>query len=199
MAAVVLFALIAAVLCASCRSDGDSAAAPSTTTATTAATSAPATSASTAVPGPPSATGAQGGARDDRIGPPASGRVATDAPTEGTCFNEVLDAATDPPAHVIVAVDCAGPHDAEVFLRTILPEPAGAPYPGDQAIDRESYMACLSRFQTYVGTPYATSALRASLLRPTDTTWAQGDRAVVCSLYDDRLVPLVGSARGSAR
>ena len=123
----------------------------------------------------------------------------TDALVPGTCFDEILDPTTDPPKHVILGVDCADPHDAEVFVRVDLPQPPGTPFPGDEALDRESYRACLAQFEAYVGQLYATSGLRVSLLRPVGGTWFAGDRAVACSLYDEHLVPLVGSMRGSAR
>jgi hypothetical protein len=147
----------------------------------------------------PTATGASGKPRDERIGAPGDGRPVTDALVPGTCYDEILDPTSDPPRHVILATECGDPHDAEVFVRVDLPEPPGSPFPGDEALDRESYGACLAQFQAYVGQHYATSALRVSLLRPISSTWPAGDRAVACSLYDQGLVPLVGSMLGSGR
>jgi hypothetical protein len=199
---------LAAVLCTvplltGCRDGGEPAGGSSATTTASTEAAPPATSPptpDTAAPtGPPTATGAFGGVRDERIGPPGNGRPVRDALVEGACYNEILDPATDPPAHVILAADCGGPHDAEVFLRIDLPAPPGTPFPGDEAADREAYAACLAPFEGYVGRPYATSGLRVSLLRPVGSSWFLGDRAVACSVYDDRLIPLVGSVRGSGR
>jgi hypothetical protein len=204
--------MLVAVLGVGCRGDAEGPAAPPTTPPpppTAPPTTAPPTTAPPPPTSPPTtgepvtdlptATGASGKPRDERIGPPGSGRPVTDALVAGTCYDEVLDPATDPPKHVILAADCAGPHDAEVFVRVDLPEPPGTPYPGDEALDRESYRLCLVQFQAYVGRLYATSALRVSLLRPVIGSWSAGDRAVACSLYDEQLVPLVGSVRSSGR
>lgn len=190
-----------AVLGGACRGEEQ----PSTATTTTAAPTttppapAPPTTTSPPITDQPTATGATGTPRDERIGAPGNGRPVTDALVPGTCYVEILDPATDPPPHVILGVDCAEPHDAEVFVRVDLPEPPNTPYPGDEALDRESYRACLTQFQPYVGQLYATSGLRVSVLRPVNSSWFAGDRAVACSLYDGRLVPLVGSMAGSGR
>ena len=37
------------------------------------------------------------------------------------------------------------------------------------------------------------------VLRPTVTTWATGDRSVVCSVHDEQLTPLVASVRSTGR
>jgi len=195
-----VLALIA-VLGIACRDPDTSATAPTTTAPPTTAPppSAPPPTAVPPITDRPTATGATGPPRDERIGPPGNGRPVTDALVPGTCYVEILDPATDPPAHVILGVDCTEPHDAEVFVRVDLPNLPNTPYPGEEALDRESYRTCLAQFQGYVGQLYATSGLRVSILRPVTSSWFAGDRAVACSLYDENLVPLVGTVRGSGR
>jgi hypothetical protein len=117
----------------------------------------------------------------------------------GQCFDEILDPSSDPPAMGLRGVDCSEPHDAEVFFTTAFPQPPGTPYPGDQATSREADRACLAQFAGYVGKDYGLSSLRLATMRPVTSTWATGDRAVVCSLYDGSFKPLVGSMRGSGR
>ncbi len=168
--------------------------ATSTTVAATQTTAPPTTVAGVA----PTATGAGGGGRDDRIGPPGDGQPAFEPLVAGECFNEVVDPG-DGATHRMEQASCDTPHDAEVFARFDLPHPAGAPFPGEQAVRRDAYATCLADFATYVGTDYAVSTLRVAALRPVASSWTQGDRAVLCSLYDGELNPLVGPLWGSRR
>lgn len=143
------------------------------------------------------ATGAGGAPRDDRIGPPANGRPSDGTLDAGTCFNESLAEANGEVRHLLTKVRCEQPHDGEVFLASQL---AGAPealFAGDREVGRVAGVTCLSAFEPYVGKEYATSRLRIAILRPTESTWAKGDRAVVCTLYDTDLAPLIGPKRAS--
>lgn len=199
-----LFCLLAVSL-VGCRSGGSADKAGAQATGASAAVAAqsttvpPPTTTTAPAPGPRSATGAVGGVADERIGPPGVGKPVRFSITEGQCFNELLDSAVDPPAHSFQIVDCGQMHDAEVFAVLPMSEPPGAPYPGDQATEREVNRLCLARFTPYIGTEYARSALRMSVMRPVGTTWATGDRTVVCAVYDGRLEPLAGSMRGTGR
>lgn len=103
---------------------------------------------------------------------------------------------------LIVVPDCALPHDGEVFAVLTLEEPAAAAFPGETAMQRRAAGLCLERFEPFVGLEYATSRLRIAVLRPTESTWTDNertDRTVVCSVYDEALRPLTGSARLSGR
>lgn len=167
--------------------------------ATTSSTVPPTTSTTPLPPGPRSATGAVGGVADDSIGPPGGGKPVRLNIAPGQCFNELLDRAVDPPVHSFQIADCSQLHDAEVFAVLALPEPTGAPYPGDQAIDRTANRLCLAQFAPYIGIEYPRSMLRLSVSRPVGTTWPAGDRTVMCSVYDGKFQPLAGLMRGTAR
>jgi hypothetical protein len=199
---------LAAVCClvmvslAGCRFGGDATAAKAESAAgaaTTSSTVPPPPSTTSVPPGPRSATGAIGGSADDRIGPPGGGKPVRLNIAEGQCFNEVVDPAVDPPVHTFQIIDCGQLHDAEVFAVLAMPEPSGAPYPGDQAMDRTVNRLCLARFAPYIGVEYPRSVLRLSVSHPVDTTWAAGDRTVMCSVYDGRFQPLAGLMRGTGR
>jgi hypothetical protein len=152
-----------------------------------------------AIPGvPPSATGATGGGRDERIGPPGDGQPAFEVLVAGECFNEVVDEAANA-THRMVQVSCDGPHDAEAFARFDLPAGPEVGFPGEQEVRRMAYQGCLDQFEPYVGSDYAVSELRIAALRPVASTWPAGDRAVLCSLYDGDLEPLVGTLWNSGR
>ncbi len=187
--------VLTALVAAGCASDDATEAAATTTT--------PASITSTPVAFNPAlprtATGANGNPRDERIGPPANNRPFDGSLAEGSCFNEFLEARGEALAHRLQAADCAPQHDGEVYAVLLMEGPPGAAFPGESMIATLAAGRCLARFESFVGMEYATSSLRMATMRPTGTTWATGDRIVVCSLYDEDLLPLVGSARSSAR
>jgi hypothetical protein len=190
-------ALVAAVgaVTAACRRGGDPEAAvasvPDTTTTTAAVVVDPTK--------PQTATGANGNPRDERIGPPASNRPSDGQLGEGACFNEFLAAQGEQAVHQVATVDCAQPHDGEVFAVLAIEAAPTDAFPGETAVGQQAASLCLARFQPFVGLEYATSRLRIAVLRPTAGTWARPDRTVVCSVYDQALEPLVGSVRSSGR
>lgn len=110
----------------------------------------------------------------------------------GMCLND-----SDLPATFtsIPLVDCAEPHDSEVYA--IFELPAGE-YPGDDEVIRLSDEGCFAAFADYVGVPYDQSVLYFQFYWPDKRGWAVDDRAVICTLYDQE-GPLVGSVRGSGR
>ena len=185
---------LTSVLLAGCRDDDAAVTDPPATTA------APTSTIVLLDPNRPrTATGANGNPRDDRIGPPADHGPADPAVGEGACFDEFLITTGDVPLRQLAIHGCQEPHDAEVFAALDLAYDAVAVFPGETELGRLAAGQCLARFQPYVGREYATSRLRIAVLRPSGTTWASGDRRVVCSLYDQDLVPMTGSARASLR
>ena len=58
---------------------------------------------------------------------------------------------------------------------------------------------CLDEFEGYVGAPYATSAIYASMISPSEGSWADGDRTFTCVLFDPDGAELTESLRGAAR
>lgn len=95
----------------------------------------------------------------------------------GTCFNdpdgtEVSD---------VEIVDCTEPHDNEVYATFDIP---GSEFPGQFAVQTDAQEGCIDRFETYVGSDYWVSALDVSSLSPTSGSWDNGDREVICFLYD---------------
>lgn len=111
----------------------------------------------------------------------------------GDCFN---DPGPSDAVRTLPLVACSGPFDNEVFALFDLPD---GPYPGEQIVIDAAADGCLGeRFERYVGTPYPRSAIYASALWPTAASWAQGDREVICFLYEPE-VRLVGSQRGARR
>jgi hypothetical protein len=113
---------------------------------------------------------------------------------EGDCWDDPEDTDSSEVSEVEV-VDCDEPHDNEVYLLFDLP--------GDEfdatAVDEGSQQGCLDAFEGFVGTAYEDSRLEIFPITPTSGSWEEGDREVICSVYDIELEKLVGSMEGSGR
>lgn len=111
----------------------------------------------------------------------------------GDCFDDpstTSDEVTD-----VAGVPCSGPHDNEVFHLYDLPDGS---FPGSADIEESVATECLPAFESYVGISYQISELFLFPLTPTEDSWAQSDREVVCALYADG-EQLTGSMKGSSR
>jgi hypothetical protein len=109
----------------------------------------------------------------------------------GDCFD-------DPDAYAdefssLPGVPCAEPHDNEAYAVFDL---TMSSYP-DYDIAEISESSCIERFPGYVGRDYETSALDVVTMYPSPESWAQGDREVVCAVYDMSGEKLVASVRNS--
>ncbi len=109
----------------------------------------------------------------------------------GQCLNEpdseeVID---------VEIVDCAEPHDLEVYRTDDLPDQNFDP----ALIDSLSFEICLDAFDGFVGTPYVDSELDIYYLVPSEESWSEGDREVVCAVYDLSGAQLTGSAENIGR
>ncbi len=90
--------------------------------------------------------------------------------------------------------DCNESHGYEVYA---VFDVSLAAY-NDAAVTSQAESGCLSHFAPYVGRSYETSALWVEYLTPTEGSWSNGDREVVCMLYEPDSV-LTGSQRDSRR
>lgn len=115
----------------------------------------------------------------------------------GHCFSTDTDEIL-----AVGVVDCAETHHYEVFA--LLDHPAGDAdaFPGDQPLLEYADTMCQPPFEEFVGHDYQTSIWYISALRPSEETWAEGDREIVCALNqrDEAGDPLAvtGSAEGAA-
>ena len=92
-------------------------------------------------------------------------------------------------------VDCAGPHQQEVYAITVQPGDAGAPYPGDDVLTAFADDSCLAAFTPYTGLDYRASHYDIANARPDRAAWDGGERRVICALHDADFAELVGSAK----
>lgn len=114
----------------------------------------------------------------------------------GDCFDDP-DTSQDE-VYRLQAVPCSQPHDNEVFAVESVAGSFGPEFPGDQALETRSYEVCGGAvFDAYVGETYLDSSLDVFTLTPTEDSWSEGDREVVCVLYSLDLSKLTRSARNS--
>lgn len=115
----------------------------------------------------------------------------------GDCFSAESDQ-----LDTVLVVDCAQPHEYEAFH--VFDHEAGAdePYPGDTALFDYADTECQPPFEEFVGHDYQTSIWYITSLTPSEETWADGDREIVCTLNqqdeDAEPISVTGSAEGSA-
>lgn len=112
----------------------------------------------------------------------------------GTCFDDQEDADE---ISSVPAVDCDEPHDNEVFA--LIEYTDTDVYPGADEMRAIGTELCIDQFEDYVGIDYPTSTLDVFSIYPTEASWSDGDRELVCALYDVDLAKLTGSMQGSAQ
>ena len=93
-------------------------------------------------------------------------------------------------------VPCGEPHDSEVYATVSMGGTSSA-FPGRSAMDEDSWLRCLERFEAFVGTPYDLTTLDIVWLSPTAESWSLGDRQVTCAVYRLDRQKMTGSARNS--
>lgn len=130
----------------------------------------------------------------------ASAEESGSASGEATLANdlEVGDCLNTDGAQVdeVMVVDCEQPHVFEAFHKYDL-EGEDDAYPGDEAVKEDADAVCTPIFEEYVGTPYEESALYVTVIRPSESTWSDGDRTVICVLHEEDESEMTGSAEGS--
>lgn len=119
---------------------------------------------------------------------------AGDAPTPvvrlepGECFDgpDLEEGSTDT-ARSVTTVPCAEPHLHEVYHAFEFSE--DEPFPGDATIVELAEEGCAEAFATRLGD---TAALEQLSLWPTEESWSEGDRRVLCAAFPSDGEPLVG-------
>lgn len=109
----------------------------------------------------------------------------------GDCFNDQSSSEIT----TVPAVPCSDPHDNEAYYAFDIPD---ATYPGEDSVLAQADTACSTEFPNFVGIAYNDSVLDYSYLYPTESSWEQGDREVLCLVYDGS-APTSGSLAGAAR
>ena len=112
----------------------------------------------------------------------------------GDCFdadNFVPGASID--LHGARVVDCAQPHQHEVYAVVRDPDPPDAPFPGDAAMTSFADDRCLSAFEAASGVAYTESNLDFAPVAIDETAWRNGDRSIICAAHDTNFEEITGS------
>jgi Septum formation len=125
--------------------------------------------------------------------PPESGEVGVFDLEVGDCLADFQDATQ---MSRVEAAPCSEPHSDEIYASGSLPE--SGDFPGAEAVESAAQDICLRHYQPFVGLPYEDSVLDIGYLTPTEDSWSDGDRAVLCTIFDP-LQEVVGSLRGAQR
>lgn len=112
----------------------------------------------------------------------------------GDCLN-TADMAADEEISSVPVVPCSEPHDDEVYHAYYL---ADGDFPGEDAILADADSVCVAEFANFIGLPYEESALVYWPMYPTEGSWGDGDREVLCVVYEDG-AKVTGSLAGAAR
>ena len=113
----------------------------------------------------------------------------------GQCFD---GGTTEQEVFTVTSKRCDEPHEKEVFV--VFDYPNGPQeFPGEDAIDDVVYGRCVPEFRAFVGKDWEASQLDFWYLVPTEETWGNGDREIVCAVVDGSDQKLTGSMRGANR
>lgn len=116
------------------------------------------------------------------------------------CFNSYLTALGDNQfQELTTVVDCADPHDGEVYFQVFHPAEADEPYPGPEEMLAWAQRHCYEQFEGFAGEEYELSELGIGTLQPTEETWTGlgQHREVTCYVEAWRGGRLLGSMRDS--
>lgn len=96
----------------------------------------------------------------------------------GDCLN---DGDINGEVSEVKVIDCASEHDSEAYESIQI---ADGDYPGDTALQDQAETECTTAFTSFIDMDYQTSSLDISFFFPTEETWAQGDREILCFVAD---------------
>jgi Septum formation len=82
----------------------------------------------------------------------------------------------------VLAVSCNAQHVGEVYFAGPA-WPRSQSFPGGNAISLRATIKCNDTFISYVGVPYTSTPYRYADVAPDATSWASGDRRVLCTAY----------------
>jgi Septum formation len=148
------------------------------------ASTAPAAPPATTAPAAPPATTAPAA---PPAGTPRTGEVSIFDVEVGMCYDDQQTTTVEG----INSVPCTQTHLAEIYA--LIDHPAGPsdPFIGSEAMSQFATEVCEGQaFTDFIGIPYLDSAYYATPIFPTEGTWADGDREVICSVVTSDGSPL---------
>lgn len=87
----------------------------------------------------------------------------------------------DDDVYNVTRTDCRVKHHAEVTLRSRM---RGGAWPGEAALDEQASRICEAAFPRYVGLALDESLLDVDYITADRAGWEDGDRSLICLVYD---------------
>ena len=137
--------------------------------------------------------GCSGATRDETGEIVSEGSVSAFDFQAGDCFNRPEG---DAQVGDVAAVPCDEEHNSEVFA-VLTYDGDEDDFPGADAMTGWAGENCPAAFEEYVGVPFAESELEAYPITPSQDSWGDGDREVVCVLRAPGGEPLTESQEGA--
>ena len=100
--------------------------------------------------------------------------------TVGDCINDAEATAADEVSNVTV-VECTEPHDYEAYETITMTEDE---FPGETGVSSAADDGCYAAFEEFVGISYDDSLLTFTYFAPTEGSWADGDKEILCMVVD---------------
>jgi hypothetical protein len=110
----------------------------------------------------------------------------------GDCLDDGSSTGTVTTAPI---VPCSQPHDSEAYRSVKMTDGA---FPGANAVTAQANGSCADAFPDFIGIAYDDSDLSISYYYPTKDSWANGDREIMCTVYNDG-VKTTGTLKGAKR
>jgi hypothetical protein len=112
----------------------------------------------------------------------------------GDCLNDAeADADNDGQVKSVPIVDCAEEHDSEAYHADDLED---GDFPTKDVLGEAAETICGPTFEEFVGLSYEESVYNYSYYVPTQKSWDNGDREVLCVAYADDASKITGSLEG---
>ena len=112
----------------------------------------------------------------------------------GDCLTDDNSLGGDATVTHVPIVKCSVSHTSEV-IASILLKGANAAYPGTDSVNATADQRCNAPYEKFTGATLKTTALDYTFYVPTAGGWKQGDRQILCVVYNPA-GPVTGSLKG---
>lgn len=112
----------------------------------------------------------------------------------GDCLN-TTEMAEETELQSVPVVPCEEEHEDEIYYGF---DTTASEYPGTEALQAEADETCIAEFASFVGLSYEESTLEYWPMYPSEGSWAEGDREILCMIYDPAAL-VTGTLAGAAR
>ncbi|MES2171575.1 MAG: septum formation family protein, partial [Actinomycetota bacterium] len=112
----------------------------------------------------------------------------------GDCLNDGASADGTGTVTRVPIVKCSVSHHSEVIAGVLLTGTNSA-FPGSDAVEKSADAKCNAPYEKFTGATLKTTRLDYTYYFPSAAGWKQGDRQVLCVVYDPH-GPVTGTLKG---